>query len=175
MLRIIIVEDSYGIGFHREIIGKLKKEGYLDNSFNPRIERLDTGKCNPKLRRSIYSRYMDSEALKILFVIDSEGRANAAHEDITRHFNGRAPLREKVLSIDVVAVDPRHEAWLCIGLGGDPKKCRQTPEYTISRIKKKQYDWKGYLAEWANDIKIDYLLNENDFKTYVKKLTQLEK
>jgi hypothetical protein len=54
MKKIIFVEDTYGVGFHRTVLEKLKEVKELDNSFNPRIERLPTGKCNPGLRGKGY-------------------------------------------------------------------------------------------------------------------------
>lgn len=165
MERIIKVEDTHGVDFHRELIEKLKEKGVLRGDLhNPLIERLDTGKCNPKLARVTLSRLLGVDRLKVLFVIDSEGKTNAAYSDIRRHFEKKSIAQ---LSIEVVVVEPRHEAWLCIGLGGDKRKCRNNPEEVISGIKNSIYE-KKRLSEWARDIEINYLLNESDFKEYIR-------
>jgi hypothetical protein len=144
--RIIKVEDSYGVDFHRELIEKLRGRGLLgDAVYNPLVERLNTGKCNPKLVRTILSRLVGVNRLKVLFVVDSEGRADVAYNDILKHFE-RKPGVEG-LEVKVVVVEPKHEAWLCIGLGGERKKCRSSPEEVISRIKNTQYS-KRRLSDW---------------------------
>jgi len=169
--RIIKVEDSYGVDFHRELIEKLKGRRLLgDTVYNPLVERLNTGKCNPKLVRTILSRLLGVNRLKVLFVVDSEGRADVPYNDILRHFE-RKPGVER-LDIKVVVVEPKHEAWLCIGLGGDRKKCRSSPEEVISRIKNNQYR-KRRLSDWAQDVDIDNLLSESDFKEYIQGVSWL--
>jgi type I site-specific restriction-modification system R (restriction) subunit len=167
MKRIIKVEDSHGVAFHRELIKKLKERGLLgDTVHNPLVERLNTGKCNLKLVRTILTRLVGENRLKVLFVVDSEGRADVAYNDILKHFKKKRPGVER-LDVKVVVVEPRHEAWLCIGLGGDRKKCRSNPEEVISRIKNNQYKkWK--LSDWAQDVDISNFLSESDFKDYIQ-------
>jgi hypothetical protein len=167
MKRIIKVEDSHGVAFHIELIKKLKERGLLgDTGHNPLVERLNTGKCNPKLARAILAQLVRENRLKVLFVVDSEGRADVAYNDIRKHFEKKRPGVER-LDVKVVVVEPRHEAWLCIGLGGDRKKCRSNPEDVISRIKNNQYE-KWRLGDWARDVDIGNLLGESDFKEYIQ-------
>ncbi|GAB6947149.1 hypothetical protein JCM16161A_12790 [Vulcanisaeta sp. JCM 16161] len=45
--RMIVVEDTYGVGFHRELIRK------LGISTNPEVRRLPAGKCSNALRRKV--------------------------------------------------------------------------------------------------------------------------
>jgi hypothetical protein len=169
--RIIKVEDKFGVDFHRELIKKLKEREVLNSGLhNPLIERLDTGKCNSKLARAISSRLLGVDRLKVLFVIDSEGNTNAAYNNILRHFEKKPRVQR--LSIRVVVVEPRHEAWLCIGLGGDREKCRSSPEEVISRIKNDLYN-KRRLSDWVRDVEIDYLLNESDFSKYIQEVKWL--
>jgi hypothetical protein len=168
--RIIKVEDTHGVDFHRELVEKLKERGVLSSSLrNPRIERLDTGKCNPKMVRTILARMSRIDRLKVLFLIDSEGRAGVAYNDILQHFvkHFKKKPEAKRLDVKVVVVEPKHEAWLCIGLGGDKRKCRNNPEEVISGIKNDEYK-KERLSGWARDIEINYLLNESDFEEYIQ-------
>jgi len=169
--RIIKVEDEHGVGFHRVLLEKLRERGVLSGSFHdPPIERLDAGKCNPKLARTILSRLLRVDSLKVLFVIDSEGKTNAAYNDVLKHFEKRSGAGR--LNVEVVVVEPRHEAWLCIGLGGKREKCRSKPEEVISRIKNELYE-KRRLSDWARDVEIEYLLDESDFKEYIQKVRWL--
>ena len=166
MRRIIYVEDTYGEGFHRKILEKLKKVGLVASSLNPRVERLPAGKCNTALRRKVLAKAAAASgaALKVVFVVDSEGNPEAPYSAVLRHFE-EAPL---VVSAKVVSVDPRHEAWLCIGLGGDRRGCRVSPEEVLSRLRRTRYESKRYLEEWANGIEVRYLLNEPDFRSYLE-------
>jgi hypothetical protein len=141
MKRIILVEDTYGVGFHKTVIEKLKEVKELDNSFNPRIERLPTGKCNPGLRGKVISR-----------------SSSIPHN----------------IHIDVVLVNPRHETWLCMGLGGDRTRCRQDPEHELRKLRDVRDYRKEYLNKWAKDINVHKLLEEHDFRKYIEVLKQLE-
>lgn len=174
MRRIIYVEDVYGEGFHRKLLAKLKEKGLLDSNFNPRVESLPAGKCNAALRRKVLAKVVEGMdgALKALFVIDSEGDPSAADVAIRGHFKDvTLKFRPKVY-IDVVAVEPLHEAWLCIGLGGDRRACRRDPETVLSRLRNMHYE-KRCLERWADHVNIDNLMHEPDFKIYVERLKWL--
>jgi len=169
MKRIILVEDTYGVGFHKTVIEKLKEVKELDNSFNPRIERLPTGKCNPGLRGKVISR-SSSENAKILIVVDTENNPNEVRHCMDRILSS-IPHN---IHIDVVLVNPRHETWLCMGLGGDRTRCRQDPEHELRKLRDVRDYRKEYLNKWAKDIDVHKLLEEHDFRKYIEVLKQLE-
>jgi len=103
---------------------------------------------------------------KILFVIDSERlSAEEATNRILEHFKSKERKR-----VRVAVVQPMHEAWLCIGLGGDRSKCRNDPIYELSKLLNKQYE-KPFLAKYIDNINAERLRAEEDFKAY---LVQLE-
>jgi len=105
----------------------------------------------------------------MLFVIDSEGLSiDEASRRILEHFG----FEEQEL-IRVAVVESRHEAWLCIGLGGDRSKCRSSPEDVISRILNEPYDDKSLLARLTEQIDVSRLLGEDDFKKYLDYLKWL--
>ena len=120
--RLLVVEDTYGVRFHNFIISWLIKNKFLCDRY-PKIRRLPAKKCNQALYRKIIGIVVsrNAENWKVLSVIDSEGRRpeTAARQDILSHVkrNDRKRFR-------VVVVDPMHEAWACIGLGGQRRKCR---------------------------------------------------
>jgi len=66
-----------------------------------------------------------------------------------------------------------HEAWLCIGLGGDRSRCRDSPIYELSKLLNKPYDDKSLLAKYVERIDIARLLSEEDFGTYLDYLKWL--
>ena len=167
MLRIMFVEDTYGKEFHTAIIRKLRENDELDPSVGIRVDSRPVRKCDAKLRRIVLSEVIEGEQVKVLFVIDSEGRSNAEY-DVLNHFRG---LPDKVL-VRVVAVNPMHEAWLCIGLGGDRRVCRQDPIGALSRLRGDYYE-KRYLGEWASRVDIGNLMPEQDFGEYLSALRWL--
>jgi len=70
----------------------------------------------------------------------------------------------------VITVNPRHEAWLCIGLGGDRSSCRANPEREIERITRRSYE-KYHLARYARRVEVERLLDLDDFREYLKVLS----
>ncbi|MEM1611232.1 MAG: hypothetical protein QXQ57_06275 [Sulfolobales archaeon] len=128
MRRLIFVEDTYGVRFHRELIEKIRQRGVISFS-SPEVRRLPAGKCNRKIYDKIIGAILGSRDWKVLVVIDSEGRdiEDARHKDFLVHVrNHRDRFR-------VWVVEPRHEAWLCLGLGGSSTICRSRPEDYIER------------------------------------------
>jgi len=104
--------------------------------------------------------------IKAVFVIDSEGReVGTAVSEISRHFK---ELKDR---FRVVVVVPRHEAWLCIGLGFDAARCRNSPEHVLS-MERGRYE-KRHLAEWVREIDVERLMWEGDFIDYVAALRWL--
>ncbi|GAB6947150.1 hypothetical protein JCM16161A_12800 [Vulcanisaeta sp. JCM 16161] len=101
-------------------------------------------------------------------MIDEESRGkDRAVNDVLTYMMG---FEDRVR---VVLVQPKHEAWLCIGLGFDKIKCRKQPE-DVLRYNKGNYE-KRYLAEWANNVDIGKLRNEPDFQDYLDALNWLLK
>jgi len=172
--RFIFVEDTYGIVFHRELINKLMNKHYLDTTYKPIIRRMHAKKCNPALSRKTRALIYSFKHWRALFIIDSEGRnLNEAVEDVASHFS-----RYELKNIRVIVVRPRHESWLCIGLGGSRNQCRSRPEEVIVRmlinrgLRIKYYE-KSMLTRFAKQINIDLLLSENDFREYIEGLRWL--
>jgi len=166
--RLIFVEDTYGEDFHRKLLEKLIRSNLISAQVWPKIVRMPTTGCNPALARKTKARVVGATSWRMLFVVDSEGlSAEEASRRVLEHFGS-----EERGSIRVVVVHPRHEAWLCIGLGGDRSKCRSSPEDEISRIHK-PYDNKSRLARYAEQIDVSRLLGEDDFRRYLDYLKWL--
>ena len=77
MLRIMFVEDTYGKEFHKAIIEKLRENDELDPSVGIRVDSRPVRKCDAKLKRIVLSKVIERKQVKVLFVIDSEGKSNA--------------------------------------------------------------------------------------------------
>ena len=77
MLRIVFAEDTYGKEFHKAIIEKLRKNNKLDPSVGIRVNSRPVRKCDAKLKRIVLSKVIERKQVKVLFVIDSEGKSNA--------------------------------------------------------------------------------------------------
>ena len=169
---LILVEDYYGVVFHRELLKKiLQSRGYVYNM--PRVDRLPAKKCNPALVVKVKAKLLGvaTRNPKIVVVIDSEGRSpSVARRDVLDHFERDSFLRGRVR---VVTVEPRHEAWLCIGLGLDPRRCRSIPEELIARAKGLKSYEKHLLTRLAKDVDVERLMSCSDFSEYVSSLEWL--
>ncbi len=138
------------------------------------IQRMPAKKCNHSLGRKTLAKVFDYDKWKILFIIDSEGKGDNAIYDVIDH------IRDEFLdNIRVVVIDPRHEKWLCIGIGGSHAKCSSDPENEIMRILRgqrglrvKSYS-KDFLSRHANKININVLLREKDFREYLNAIKWL--
>ena len=146
----------------------------LDTTYKPIIRRMHAKKCNPALSRKTRALVYSFRLWRSLFIIDSEGRKlGEAVGDVTSHFS-----RYELENIRVVVVKPRHESWLCIGLGGSRNQCRSRPEEALVRmlidrgLRIKYYE-KSMLTRFAKQINIDLLLSENDFREYIEGLRWL--
>ena len=168
--RVIFVEDTYGREFHRVIIDKLVEHRVIEFSTRPSIQRMPAKKCNHSLTRKVKARLFSISLWRCLFVIDSEGRRKSiAERDVLDHF------RDVKNNIRVVVISPRHEKLLCLGLGGNVSSCKNSPEDTIVRLlqrrglRVKAYE-KDFLRRYARYINIDHLINDPDFKEYIRAL-----
>lgn len=164
--KLILVEDTYGVGFHRELLRKL---GYGDARVE--VYRLPVKECNPKLERGVKAKLLAKgvpRRFKLLIVIDTEGMPeDDAKRNVLKHFKQTPPE-----SIRVVTVDPKHEAWLCVGLGLKPSKCASNPELELEHYLGKPYE-KHHLSTLAPRINLGYLSKRKDFKEYVESLKWL--
>ena len=171
MKRLILVEDTYGVRFHRKMINKIL-------GYSPRdliIERVPAKECNPAIERKVKAMIMDIDDTynaKILIVLDSEGlNPDTVKENILKHFKRTRHIQHS--NIRVVVVEPNHEAWLCIGLGYSKTSCRRYPKDTLIRNRGiKSYE-KRYLDQWADKINIRNLQGEKDFTEYRESLNWL--
>ncbi len=160
----VFVEDVYGVEFHKEIITQLRDRGFIKRV--PRVRKLPSRLCNPGLSGKLASVTHGEE--RIIIVID-DGRPDQALAGVHRHLK-----RWKEL-FRVVLVNPRHEAWLCIGLGLARRgvgECRDSPEDLIERHVGAPYT-KPMLARLSRRVSIDLLLRFEDFQAYVGALREL--
>jgi len=166
MRRFIFVEDTYGVDFHKELINKISSHGVTVKIDD--VRRLPAKECNPAILRKIKAALLDTYPIraKVVIVVDSECEsATSVKQKILRHFK-----KAEGIDVRIIVVEPRHEAWLCIGLGYNRRKCRSIPDDIIAREKHlKAYD-KQYLARFARHINLNYLYKEEDFKNYVDAL-----
>ncbi len=167
--RLIFVEDSYGVDFHKKLLEKLRASNIIHLSSNPKIYRMPTTGCNQALARKVMARLLGVSSWRILFVIDSERLSmEDASKRVLEHFKP-----EQRSWVRVAIVQPMHEAWLCLGMGGDRSKCRDDPRDELSRLLDRPYDDKSLLAEHVKYIEIAKLLAEEDFKAYLEHLKWL--
>ncbi len=171
MKRLVLVEDTYGAIFHRTLINKLielcegrklETESLCGNTRTrkPRIRRLPAKKCNPAMANHARA-IVAGSPWRILVVIDSEGKPDAPDYFVRRRFR-----RDELDDIRVVTVEPMHEAWLCIGLGGDRRICRRDPIQAVQRLLNSYYE-KRMLAKLAPRIHVEILIGERDFDEYL--------
>jgi len=166
--RLLLVEDAYGVEFHRKLVDTLVERAIVSCCCKPRIERLPAGKCNQALRRKVLAKVFDESSWRALIVIDSERKSiEEAERDILSHFGqGHSQY------LKMVIVDPRHEAWLCIGMGLGRGSCRSDPEREISKAINADYE-KHMLGKLATRVSIGLLLGEPDFQSYLEGLRWL--
>ena len=167
---LVFVEDYHGVDFHNALIKKLIENSFLSKDSMKRItvKRMPSKKCNPALRSKVSAVVNSRGEKKVLMVIDSEGhRPNEAkHLFIERHFRS-----QKGYELRVAVLEPKHEAWLCIGLTGKKRTrgCRHEPEAILSRMFGRPYE-KHMLGEQAHNIDLEWLIGERDFKEYFQLL-----
>lgn len=120
---------------------------------------------------AVFREVCSGGAWRILVVIDSEGRLprEAVENDIVWQ------VRRHRERFSVIAAVPRHEAWLCIGLGGDWGGCRSRPEGFLSRYAGRPYDCKTkhLLAGLARGMDVCRLIGEEGFVEYLAGLCWL--
>ncbi|MEB3846167.1 MAG: hypothetical protein GSR83_03865 [Desulfurococcales archaeon] len=160
----VFAEDTYGVLFHRKLIAGLENKKIIPRG-KVRVKRLPSWTCNHSLRKKLAARVGAGE-YKALIVVDSDNDPEKARENILRH------LENWPVPFSIVTVDPRHETWLCIGMGLDPRKCRRNPEAVIERHLNTVYE-KRMLSTLSSKTSIDHLMNKNDFKKYIKELKRL--
>jgi len=166
--RTVFVEDTYGVQFHRYIVDRLIETGVVQGNYQPQIRRMPAKKCNHALYRKILGALLLYRSWRAIIIIDSEGKPSneAAENDVLSHFER---YRDRVR---VVVVEPRHEAWLCIGLGGEPLKCRRSPEDQLSMLLRRPYS-KHLLATMSRHVGLERLISERDFREYIEALKWL--
>jgi len=160
----VFAEDTYGVLFHRRLIGGLEDRGVIPGG-RVRVKRLPSWICNHSLRRKLSAR-VGVDEYKALIVVDSDRDPVRARESVVRH------LRDWSVPYSVVTVNPRHEAWLCIGIGLDARKCRRNPEALIERHTGRVYE-KRMLSTLSTRVDVDYLLGKSDFRKYISELKRL--
>ena len=146
----LFVEDTYGVDFYRVILDRLRDNGLLPSRVKVRVVRLPSRRCNPGLESKIVARLGGRHYDKVVIVVDSDFNPEDAKRNVARH------LRKLCGIVKLVVVDPRHEAWLCLGLGGSPSQCRSRPEDYISRRIGRLYE-KRMLGELAREIDVNKL------------------
>jgi len=169
--RLVLVEDVYGVGFHKQLLTKL---GYSKDM--PRIERIPAKECNPALVRKVKAKLLrlgNPRDAKILVALDTENQEpEHVKQRVLIHFRKDPHLNNR---IQVVAVEPKHDTWLCIGLGLDPHQCKIIPEHLIARSRGLKSYSKEHLGKLARYMDPQKLAKQKDFKEYleaIKWLTQ---
>lgn len=110
--KVIFCEDTYGKGFFKDLLDKLKKEGLVSTHLGVDIEKF-YGLCNPKLGRQLKVLAHQRNRNFFIIVVDADG-------------GNRAEARTKV--VDHVPNSLRNvthfiifkyeiEEWLCFSLG----------------------------------------------------------
>jgi len=161
--RLVLVEDTYGVEFHRVLHEKLGLKP------RPRVERLPAKKCNPKIYRSIMGRLLGLPMWRVLVVIDLEDHpspGDAVRRDFCVHVRRR---RER---FRVAVAVSRHEAWLCTGLTGRVAECSRDPERVLEAFLGRPYE-KQDLARLAPRVDVGSLRARKGFQYYVKLLRWL--
>ena len=168
---LVAVEDTYGVGFHRRLIAWLAERGLLCSGGRVRVKvrRMPAMKCNEALYRKLVGAALAlarGGEWRVLVVIDSEGRppARAARDDVLRH------VKKNRDRFRVVVVEPTHEAWACMSLGGPTGKCR-TREGAVEFLERRlgePYE-KRMLERIASlaDFNPQRLVGQHDFNQYV--------
>jgi hypothetical protein len=160
----VFVEDTYGVEFHEKLLSELSERRIVSGRY-VKVSRLPSWICNQTLRRKLLAR-TGLGGHKTLIVIDSDGDPESAVKRVAGHLTDwPVPLR-------IVTVNPRHEAWLCIGLGLDRRNCRRDPEALIERAIGGKYR-KNMLAKLARRVDAGNLFGEKDFSEYVNVLREL--
>jgi len=169
--KLLLVEDTYGVKFHKVILGKLREITNVDVQ-GLKVRRVPAKECNEAISRKVKAILMDEvRESKVLIVVDSEDRnPDYAVEKVIMHFKD-----DKVLGgrVRVVVVVPRHESWLCMGLGMQASVCRSRPEDAIVRVKKLKSYEKDYLTKLAKGVDVRKLMSEEDFRKYVEAIKWL--
>jgi len=161
--RLVLVEDTYGVEFHRVLHEKLSLEP------RPRVERLPAKKCNPKIYKSIMGKLLGRPTWQVLVVIDLEDHpspGDAAQRDFCVH------VRRRQERFRVAVAVPRHEAWLCTGLTGRIAECSSRPERVLETLLGRPYE-KRDLARLAPRVEVGLLRARKDFQHYLELLEWL--
>ena len=165
-VKLVFVEDFYGVGFHEVLIGRI-------GSCRSRISTLGGYRCNHKIVRVALAPLTDYASAKILFIIDTEGEnSRKAKKEILKHFEIHAKrhrIRGLLGRVRVVTVEPRHEKWLCVGLGLG--NC-SSPEHSLSRMLGRPYE-KRDLEKLAHRVRVERLRRLRDFREYEKAIEWL--
>ena len=162
-MKLLLVEDHYGVEFHATLLRKLRGS----SASGIRIRRVPAKECNVAMVRKIKAMlFPEVASSKIVIVVDSEGAPpTEVARRIYTHFK-----RSRGIDMDrvrVAVVTPRHESWLCIGLGLNREACRSHPEDLIVRSHNLKSYEKRYLAKLAREIDVAKLMSEQDFREYI--------
>lgn len=159
---LILTEDFYGKDFFKELVERLKREGYIKSEHRIEYEWLP-GKCNPKVTRKILPkvRYLD----RVIVVIDAEGENRI---EVRRFVERHIPynLKEKT---KYIVFNYCIEEWICKSLG---IKLSQNPVESLKdylrKAKGANYDYeKSMLPDFVEKIDIGKLVNDQLFKEFL--------
>jgi len=173
LCRYIVVEDTYGVGFHKKILNKL----YSSNLISCRdfiVKRIDPGPCNHAFIRKLKGHALRKGCNKVqtLFVIDVESTYKREESDILNHFKhgNKSPI--KLFNPYIVLVNPNHEKWLCIGLLGNLRRCKNNFRHIFRQSFQREYK-KMYLDTMAEKVEIRNLVKDKDFSRYLSILRKM--
>jgi|GEM_PF-1371329 hypothetical protein len=166
----IYTEDTYGLGFIKNVINRLISEGFISTkiqfakTYTPALIK----KCHNV--RKVCSVVRDVD--RVLIVIDKESVDNYdEYEDIWKHLKNLKDYdREKIV---VIATEPEIEEWVCVSLGIDFDRTGNDIEKKPSRILENNHNYKkSRLSEYANELNFKKLLEESkSFRDFYASLT----
>lgn len=165
----IYTEDTYGLGFIKNVINRLISEGFVST----KIEFVKT--YTPALIKKCHNvrkvRSVIREVDRILIIIDKENIDEFDERDaIWRHLrNLKDSDRKKII---VIATEPEIEEWVCLSLNLEFDKSGRNIEKKPSRVLENDYNYKKCrLAKYANDLNFRKLLNESkSFRKFYESL-----
>jgi len=159
----ICTEDTYGPGFLRGLISKMRREGYISKDL--KVVKIALIKKCHNVRNKVLA--VIREVDRVLILIDKENEYEYdEREHIWRHLKGlKESDRSKVV---VVATEPCIEEWICKSLGLNFDRTGLNVEQKPDRVLRRRYGYKKRrLPKYVNKLDIDGLLrNSKSFKEF---------
>jgi len=156
-------EDTYGIPFVKNLIKRLKDEGFLSSDISIAKAYKLPGKCNPKLSRIIKAAYDDYD--RIIILADAEG-SDVTYMKRKLENHVPSPFEHKVR---IIILKYCIEEWVCIGLN---IRFRHNPIEALknyvrrTRGAKKSYE-KYMLPSFVPKLDLNRLSSYSSFREFL--------